>query len=189
MKQFWTVSLLFAASAVFANAQVAEFGVGGGSTTLSDKNLGAGYALDDGWNIAFRLTINNWTYFGEEFGYNYNHTHLLLNGQDQGGMAVHQGFFDFLGYAIPEGKRIRPFATGGVHFSNFVPPGSSATYGQGNTQFGLNYGGGLKVRIGDRWMVRADFRQYWQGKPFGDSLPVSGKLKMNQISVGFSFVL
>jgi opacity protein-like surface antigen len=108
---------------------------------------------------------------------------------DQGGMAVHQGFFDFLAYATPEGKRIRPFATGGVHFSNFVPPGASATYGQGSTKFGLNYGGGLKVRVSEKWLVRFDYRRYWQGKPFGDTLPVSGKLTINQISAGFSFVL
>jgi len=189
MRQLCSAALLLAACSAFANAQVAEFGVGGGTTKLSDKTLASGYSLDDGWNLSFRLTINNWTFFGEEFGYNYNHTHLLYLGQDQGGMAVHQGFFDFIAYAIPEGKRIRPFAIGGGHFSNFVPPGASATYGQGNNKFGVNYGGGVKVRFGDRWLFRVDVRQYLQGKPFGDTLPVSGNVKLNQFSAGISFVL
>ncbi len=43
------------------------------------------------------------------------------------GMATHQGFYDFLVYATPEGSKIRPFIAAGAQFSNFVPPGSSAS--------------------------------------------------------------
>ena len=46
-------------------------------------------------------------------------------------MAIHQGGYNFLLYATPEGTRIRPFATGGVVFANYVPPGASATSGGG----------------------------------------------------------
>ena len=81
-------------------------------------------------------------------------------------MAIHQGFYNMLVYATPEGSRFRPFATGGGHFSNFVPP-CSAQYGQGSNKFGVNYGGGLKVRVSDKFLVRADYRQYLTGKPFG----------------------
>src|SRR4029453_17143581 len=115
---------------------------------------GGVYSLDDGFRLAFRLTLNSWRLFGQEFGYAYNRTHLLLDGQDQGGMAIHQGFYNFLVYATPEGSRFRPFAVGGGHFSNFVPPGSSATQGGGDTKFGVAYGGGLKVRVGEKWQVR-----------------------------------
>lgn len=189
MNRFWTTTLLLAASAVFANAQVAEFGIAGGVSKLSDKTLGSGYSLDDGWSLIFRLTINNWNYMGQEFGYAYNRTKLLAGGQNTGGMAIHQGFYNFLVYATPEGRRIRPFVTGGGHFSNFVPPGASATQGGGENKFGFNYGGGIKARITDKFLFRVDYRQLVTGKPFGNYFPVTGKLKQNQITAGLSFVL
>lgn len=183
--------LLLAATASIASAQVAEFGVSGGLSKLQSRQLGSGYSLDDGFSLVFRLTINNWTYFGQEFGYGYNRTKLLLDEQSQGGMAYHQGFFNFLGYATPEGSRFRPFATGGVHFSNFVPPGASATQGQGENKFGVNYGAGVKVRVGERWMFRVDARQFITGKPFGDFFfdPASGSLRQTQYTAGIAFVL
>lgn len=188
MTRFWTCAVLLAASAVFANGQVAEFGIGGGVSRLGNKNLGSGYSLDDGWSLIFRITINNWNHFGQEFGYGYNRTKLLFDGQNTGGMAFHQGFYNMLAYATPEGSRIRPFVTGGGHFSNFVPPGASAQYGQGSNKFGFNYGAGIKARVTEKWLFRVDFRQMMTGQPFG--LPgSSGLLKQNQITAGLSFVL
>lgn len=178
-------------SAIPVHAQSAEFGVAGGLSNISDRQLGSGYSLDDGWNLTFRLTVNTDTIFGHEFGYSYNHTHLLIDGADSGGMAIHSGFYNFLVYGLPEGKRIRPFVTGGGHFANFVPPGASAQYGQGSNKFGVNYGGGIKVRIKENWLVRADYRQFFQGKPFNNDLPqpAGGHLRINQFTVGFSFTL
>jgi hypothetical protein len=43
-------------------------------------------ALDNGWNLGFRATVNPYRIFGFEFGYIYNRTHLLIGGADQGGM-------------------------------------------------------------------------------------------------------
>lgn len=189
MSRLWMAPLLLTAMTAASNAQVAEFGVSGGVSQLQNSSLGQGISLDDGWRLAFRVGLNSWTFFGQEFGYAYNRTHLLQDGQDAGGMAIHQGFYNFLVYATPEGTRIRPFATGGGHFSNFVPPGASATQGQGSTKFGVNYGGGIKARVTDRYQVRVDFRQYVTGKPFGEFFPVSGSLRQNEISVGFAFVL
>lgn len=189
MKRFALGLFFFAATASLSHAQVAEFGVGGGVSRLQNKDLGSGYALDDGWSMIFRLTINNWVLFGQEFGYTYNRTKLVVGDQNAGGMAFHQGFYNFLVYATPEGRRIRPFVTGGGHFSNFVPPGASATQGQGDNKFGVNYGAGIKVRVAEKWLFRVDYRQFLNGKPFGDFFPVSGSLRQNQISAGLSFVL
>ena len=189
MTRFCTTGVLLLASALFANAQVAEFGIAGGLSKLSDKELGSGYALDDGWSMIFRLTVNNWVYMGQEFGYGYNRTKLNFGTQSLGGMAIHQGFYNLLIYATPEGSRVRPFATGGGHFSNFVPPGASATQGQGENKFGVNYGGGIKVRVSEKFLFRVDVRQFMTGKPFGDFFPVSGSLRQNQFSAGLSFVL
>lgn len=189
MNRFWMTGLLLAASSISASAQVAEFGVGGGAFTLSDKNLGGAYSLDDGWSLIFRLTINNWNFMGQEFGYGYNRTGLVYLGQSQG-MAIHHGFYNFLVYATPEGSRIRPFGTVGGHFANYVPPGSSATYGGGENKFGVNYGGGVKVRVTENWLIRVDFRQFNNGKPFQDQLfGPGGWIRQNQFSAGLSFAL
>jgi opacity protein-like surface antigen len=193
MTKWLRVALFGAACSAAANAQVAEFAISGGQSLISNKELGSGYSLDDGFRLAFRLTINNWAYFGQEFGYAYNRTHLLVNqggvSQDAGGMAIHQGHYNFLVYATPEGKIFRPFATAGGHFSNFVPPGASATQGQGSNKFGFNYGAGAKVRLGEKWHVRFDLRQFVTGKPFGEFFPVSGSLRQTEVSIGFGIVM
>jgi opacity protein-like surface antigen len=178
-----------------AVGQVAEFSVHGGKSLIPDGEIGSGYSLGDGFRFGFRTTLNNWMFFGHEFGYAYNRTKLLINdqpltdnqGNEMSGMAIHQGFYNFLAYATPEGSRVRPFGTGGVHFSNFVPPGASVSQGGGQTKYGFNYGGGIKFRILERYGVRLDFRQYVTGKPF--DLGSSGKLKQNEISVGFGLFL
>jgi opacity protein-like surface antigen len=179
--------------------QVAEFWVGGGESVMTNGAIGStdpagqpnDVQLTDGFRINFRLTLNTGTIFGHEVGYAYNRTQLKFADQNppvEQGMAAHQGFYDFLLYATKEGSRIRPFAAGGVQFTNFVPPGSSASQGGGQTKFGINYGFGIKARVSSRFAIRADFRQYNMGKPF--DLPLaSGRLKQNEISAGFGFVL
>ena len=160
--------------------------------SLSGEDLGSDYHLDAEWKFGFRLTLNNWRYLGTEFGYNYARHKLTIGPNGEGGeagFAGHQGFVNMLAYATPEGSRIRPFATGGVHFTNYVFPGTSVTQGSGATKFGLNYGGGIKVRVAQNWLVRADFRQYWNGKPWTDIFGGSGKIRANEISVGVAFAL
>jgi opacity protein-like surface antigen len=135
------------------------------------------------------LTLNSWRFFGHEFGYAYNRTHLRfesLNPTEQG-MGIHQGFYDFLAYATPEGSFFRPFATGGVQFNNYVPPGSSAAQGGGQTKFGANYGAGVKFKVLSNIGLRFDIRQYINGKPF--NLGGSGAIRMLEVSAGVGFLL
>ena len=178
--------------------QVAEFWFGGGVSKLTNNGIGSlsltggspdDVKLKDGFRLNFlRMTFNQRKFFGHEFGYAYNRTQLSILGSQDQGMAIHQGFYSFLLYGTPEGSRIRPFATGGVHFSNFVPPGSSATQGGGSTKFGFNYGAGLKVKLTQIFGLRVDFRQYNTGKPFDLPL-VSGRLRQNEISASFGLLL
>jgi opacity protein-like surface antigen len=131
------------------------------------------------------MTVNPYDHFGFEVGYIYNRTNLNIAGQDQGGMAVHQGYGNALAYLNKSEARIRPFATGGLNFSNFVPPGSSAQYGGGQNKFGFNYGGGIKVKITGMWQARFDIRQFNTGKPgFGVLTGLSGRLLMTEYSAG-----
>jgi opacity protein-like surface antigen len=180
-----------------AFGQAFEGAVTGGPMQLSKSGAqitsslsgvpGAGdtVALDNGWNLGFRATVNPYRIFGFEFGYIYNRTHLLIGGADQGGMAIHQGFGDGLIYATKEGSRFRPFGAAGLNFSNFVLPGSSSQYGGGQNKFGFNYGAGVKVKVKGMWMARFDIRQFNQGKPDFGVPGVSGRLLLTQYSVGF----
>lgn len=178
-------SILIILSAL-ASAQSFEGSVSAGRSTLSGKEIGAGYTLDGGFNLAFRATLNTREHLGYEFGYAYNRVQLGSSGSSQG-MADHQGFLETLLYATPQKARIRPFLAGGIHFSNFVPPGQTAQYGQGETKFGINYGGGIKVKIKDPWQFRLDYRQFNTGMPFG--LGASGRLLQSVISAGVSYTM
>lgn len=194
--------LLFAAAIPGAFAQSFEASVSGGVSRLTNNVLGpdvlssgaganSNIKLNDGFRLGFRLGFNTSSHLGWEFGYAYNRTQLHLDGPPATdlGMAIHQGFADALFYVTPEKLRVRPFVAGGVQFSNFVQPGASAQYGQGENKFGVNYGAGLKVRVAQNWQIRFDFRQYETGKPNFNIFNTSGRLLQNEISVGVGFVL
>lgn len=190
-------TLCFLASAATAFAQLGEVSLSFGKADMRNKSLGTGVAVQGGpsvdWNedasfrMAFRFTINSWRHFGHEIGYGYTRAKVNAGGTDLFNMSIHQGFYDFLAYATPEGSRIRPFAAGGVHFSTYFPPGASVFQGNGITKFGFNYGGGLKARVSDMFMVRFDVRDYVNGKPdFG--LSPQGWFKMLEVSAGLAFM-
>ncbi len=200
----WMVVLAVLAAGTMLQAQVAEISISGGQSRLTNNTLAsvqvgqtaadvANVNLGDGFRLAFRLTLNNYRFFGHEIGYAYNRTQLRIETQPAAeyGMAIHQGFYNFLVYATPEGTRVRPFVTGGGHFNNFVPPGASVTEGSGVTKFGLNYGGGIKARVSSMFGVRFDVRQYLTGKPdfFATPQGPKGKLKQLEVAAGIAFML
>ena len=200
----------------FALAQSFEASVGGGQTRFPTKNAAIGtstadpasgnYTMKDGFRLTFRMTLNSGRFMGHEFGYAYSRTSLDapsatlttggigLPGQPSGTSTVpaqnisvpsHQGFYDFLLYGVPEGKVIRPFVCGGVQFTAFSQPGD---YGNHETKYGINYGGGIKVKVKENWGFRLDARQYNMSKPF--NLPnASGRLLMWEFSGAVSFLM
>lgn len=186
--------------AIPAWSQALEMAVGGGVSRLTNGGLGKvaaasaqqnDYSLKGGFRLVMRMTMNSGDFKGHETGYAYNRTQLVQNGEgasSQTGMAIHQGFYNYLLYPTREGSRIRPFAAGGVHFANYVPPGASATSGGGSTKFGVNYGGGIKVRVSERFLLRFDARQFLNPKPFGLINP-GGWIRMNEYSTSLAFVL
>ena len=188
------IAVLGLMSGCVAFAQVAEFGVTGGASLLRNNSLvpvelGDGTSADtklaDGFRLGFRITLNTYRFFGHEVGYAYNRTQLKIENVEDFGMAIHQGFYNFLAYALPEGAPVRPFATAGAHFANFVPPGASATSGGGDTNFGLNYGGGIKARLGPKFIIRFDVRQYHTPKPDFFVQAPTGWLRQTEVSAGF----
>jgi hypothetical protein len=171
-------------AALAVSGQSFEAGLHGGVSRIG-QSIGSGYSLGNGFRIGTRMTTNTEGFFGHEFGYAYNRTQLQVGGT-QVGMAIHQGLYHFLAYANRAGARVRPFAAGGAHFSNFTPPGASALQGGGDVKIGFNYGGGVKVRVTDSYLIRVDVKQYGTSKPFNLG---TGLLRQTEISLGFSFTM
>ncbi len=171
---------LSAGAGIFTNKTLGDLGAAGAIETLK---------LENGVRISARLGLNSWRFFGHEIGYGYNHTNLVFGSQGKTGMSVHQGFYDFVAHALPEGRAVRPFVCGGVGFATFFPPGSSAFSGNGVTKFGVNYGAGVKVKLSSIYGLRFDMRDYVTGKPFGDNFGVTnvhGMLHNIETSVGIA---
>jgi Outer membrane protein beta-barrel domain len=187
---------LLAALALAAGGAFAQTGgvwVSFGESLIPDGNLGTTAAfggnasdvkLTNGFRFGFRFGFDQGDRFGHEFGYAYNRTQLNVQGVEQG-MAIHQGGYNFLYYFNKPESKARPFVTGGVQFDNFVPPGSSAASGGGNTKFGFNYGAGVKVKLPSIYSMRFDFRQYMTGHPF--DLPLSPGFPLNQFEISAGF--
>jgi len=201
MRNLLAVFFLLAAGSAWA--QSGEVWFDAGESILSNNGIGTtstlggssnDIQLTNGFRFGFRFGFNSSGRIGHEIQYAYNRTQFrysagdAVNGIPAGtefGMAIHQGGYNFLYYATKEGSRIRPFATGGVQFNNYVPPGSSAGYGGGSTKFGFNYGAGVKVRLTNLFAARVDVRQYESGKPSFGLYQVNGLLGMTEVSAGF----
>jgi opacity protein-like surface antigen len=195
MKRIVLILGMFGASSAFG--QILEIGMGGGGSLMRNATLiplGEGFGdvkLTNGFRFGFRFTLNTYRFFGHEVGYGYNRTQLRFEADpvQEFGMAVHQGFYNFLAYAVPEGAPVRPFFTGGAHFSNFVPPGATVQAGQGENKFGLNYGGGVKVRVSPSFLIRLDYREYRTPKPDFFVVAPDGWLRHLETSVGFAWTM
>ena len=173
--EFW----FNAGASLFQNA-----GLGSASTTGSNKD----YELTNGFRFGFRFNFNTGDHIGYEVGYSYSRTQLRYNPTpSETGMGIHTGAFDALWHVTKRDSRVRPFVIGGVHFSNFVPPGSSATSGGGDNKFGFNYGAGIKARVSSKFGVRFDVRQFTNPKPFG-LLNASGWIRQTEVSGGFGLL-
>jgi len=194
--------VLFLTCVSSAWGQTFEAWFNGGQSLLSNSGLGSDhpasfggtnsdYALEDGFRFSFRMAFNSSEHrFGHEVQYAYTRTKFDSFGtftpSPPQGMAVHQGGYNFLYYATQEGTRIRPFVTAGVLFANYVPPGSSATGGGGETKFGFSYGGGVKIKVTSLFGLRIDVRQATTPKPFQDQIPfpAGGWIRLTEVSAG-----
>jgi hypothetical protein len=189
--------------------QTGELWFSYGESLLSHSSLGTLSAfggspsdvkLDDGYRFSLRFGFNQGSHFGHEVQYAFNHTQfdqatsaVIQPGTNVGAagsggtkqaMHFHQGGYNFLLYAVPDTIKIRPFATAGVQFSDFVPPGGAINYGSQN-KFGANFGGGVKIHVKGMWAVRFDVREYLSGKPNFNVLTLgSGPLWQTEVSAG-----
>jgi len=184
--------------------QAGEFWFNFGESITGDTNLGTPLAfggsssdakLANGYRFSFRFNFNVGDHYGAEVGYAFNHSDLQYSsaagsalgagGAFSQGMHYHQGTFNALYYPFTsDTSHVRPFATAGVQFTDFVPPGGGINYGSQN-KFGANFGVGVKVHVHGMWGARFDLRDYIMGKPdFGYLQMGSGALNIIEASAG-----
>jgi Outer membrane protein beta-barrel domain len=197
MRKWSALLILGACTSTLAFAQSAEISVNGGVSRFSGDyaTVGGGdntvLRFTNGFRLVFRFTWNQGKLFSHEIGYQYAKTHLKTRGapeQDVAPISLHGGLYNFLINATPEGSRVRPFATGGVQFTTFYPPGASTYYGGTVTKFGVNYGFGLKLKLTSIWGIRGDFRQYAMPRPDFGFANKSGWMRQNEMTGGFMFM-
>ena len=191
---------------VTATPQSLELGISGGYGSLSDNTLSIAeyqdatqdeFSITNGIRIGGRMAFNPRRFIGHEVAYAYQHLGLdFLSGAgadnattDLGTVKAHNMYYNLVLHAVPEGARFRPFVTGGGGFTSFFLPGISSFSGYGNTKFGYNYGGGVKLNF-FMYGIRLDVRNHVTGKPFGQYIPnVEGMLHNLEFSVTFSLLL
>ena len=195
------VALAFSGAAF---AQSAEFWFSAGESILFNNGLGStdpvvgtpnDYSLGNGFRFGFLFDLDTRDHLGYEMSYFYSRSSLNYNvapSQTSTGMGMHTVSGDVLWHFIKRDSRVRPFVLGGLGFTNFVPPGSSAASGGGSNEFQLNYGAGIKVKVGSKWGkdwgIRADVRQFqYFSKPFG-LYQTSGLLQQTAATVGFGLL-
>lgn len=189
-----------------AFGQTGEFWFNYGESLM--ENNGIGYipgfgvtpspnavTLDDSYRFSFRFGFNQGDHFGHEIQYAFNHTYFdtgtsactsagVATSNCKEAMHFHQGGYNFLYYFTTDRTRIRPFATIGVGFNDFIPPGGAVNYGS-QDKFGFNGGVGVKFHIKGMFAGRVDLRQYTMPKPnFGELLGASGWLAQTEVSAG-----
>ena len=190
-----------------ATPQSLEMGISGGYGSLGDNTLSVAeyrdvageeeFSMSNGIRIGGRMAFNSRRFIGHEVSYTYQHASLdfLSRGAEGssesnlGAVRIHNMYYNLVAHATPEGSPLRPFVTGGGGFSSFFLPGISSFSGYGNTKFGYNYGGGVKINF-FMYGIRFDVRNHVTGKPFGQYLPnVTGTLNNLEFSVTFSLLL
>jgi hypothetical protein len=151
-----------------------------------------------------RLTLNTRGYFGHEVGYIYSRATFQTKLRTTDGktttvtsaeakVIVRQVFYDFLMYSMPAGERFRPFIAAGAQAHQYGAP-AFADYDIGRSRnYGVNYGGGLKIRLFPHALLRFDVRHSIGGKPYNltyeDVTKTGGMLRQLEASfgVGISF--
>ncbi len=188
--------------------QSAELGISAGYGSLGGGDIStsefaatatqATYSLRNGVRVGGRMGFNSFRFVSHEASYSYQHGGLdfLASGPDGsqagefGTVRAHHLYYNALLHAAPAGFRVRPFVTGGGGFSSFFLPGISSFSGGGETKFGYNYGGGIKLDILQQYGIRLDVRNHVTGKPFDRYLPnVEGTLQNTEFSVTFYVLL
>lgn len=152
----------------------------GGGSFFQSVPGGLGYQLANGGAFGARVTGNFWRYVGIEPAYTYSVNNMRFQsrvgtppgvGPFSFGNRLNQYTLNLVGYFTPRGSRFRPFVTIGGGAADFSPTDiaisnaklpANAVYGAQGLKSSLlpalNYGGGIKYKLNDRFGLRADVR-------------------------------
>lgn len=198
-----------------AFAQKYELSIVGGYPRLSNAQLGSiplSRAPEPGdtklkaeHTYGARFTINSKGYWGHEFGYSQSRARLdtVFRGTDENDVEferryrdrvkISEGSYNLLLYMMPRGEWWRPYLTVGGQTFHYGEPKAVSDWSTGGWRnYGMNWGAGIKLHA-SRFMVRLDFRDYIQGKPYGldfQDFAGSGGLyhsMQGTVGVGFTF--
>lgn len=208
MSRFLRALSLFFAVGICANAQRYEISpfygyfkmsASGGLGSLQETAKDTDTRLKDGKGYGVRATWNIKSYWGFELGAAELKPIFETAVRPSGASAdvirssrvnLRQGFFNGLAYMMPHGERFRPFLTAGMQLQQYGRP-NIAEFGDntGTRNYGINYGGGIKIRLFPHAQVRADFRHYMGGKPYDltreDATRTGGRQHYFEGSIGF----
>jgi opacity protein-like surface antigen len=193
-KHLALVSLAILSLAPMALAQTWEVGASVGASILTNDGLGqisvpvlnGRSSMENGFRIGFRGTYNPNSFLGHEFSYSYNDSGISFDVANAvRDASIHQFAYNVLIYPMPRSSPIRPFVTGGAHINRYSSFSDIADLSSGTTKAGFNWGGGVKWKVLPLVLLRFDFRQYLNGKPY--NIPdTSGLLHQNEVSLGIS---
>jgi hypothetical protein len=170
-------------------AQREEIAITGGWSVFANNKIGEGaiflptldavpadITIENGLRVGARVTFNQGRLFGHEINYAYQDSAFILpdEGVDTG---IHNYYYNLLVYAAPRDAVVRPFVTGGIGFSDIYT----------DLKFGVNFGGGLKFKLSERFGLRLDVRDHVTSVPF-DYPNAPTRLHNVEYSVGLSWL-
>lgn len=196
------VAALLCGSTAMTYAEGIDFGVGFGYANAGKRKAGtlsiqgqdgsenpSEITMGSGFMFVPRLTLNAGDYISHDLSFAFSRANVKVDlaGQnlfDQS-TSIGAAMYNMLLHATPDGSRIRPYVAGGGGLIMFYPPGAGLTSGVNTVRPGLNYGGGVRVQVSERWHARVDFRQTLAPNPrLFQGQDASGMFRQNQFTVG-----
>jgi len=191
-------------------AQKYEFGIAGGgsfydSKTVTNPRGSADAGFNNGFALSVNLGNNMYSHVGGEVRYTYLQNEMKLSSGSSSatfGAQAHAIHYDFLIHATPTEATVRPYVAvgGGIKVYRGTgtevavqPLSSIALLTKTNEVQGmLSVGGGVKFRLTDRLMFRADVHDYITPFPKSVITPaqnstVSGWLNNIVVTGGLTF--
>lgn len=186
------LALLTTSASGIALGQTWEVGVGGGGSFYTSKKVTAGQVagnakLDTGWFVSGYIGNNVSERWAGEIRYSYQQNDLQLK---SGGTTVNFGarshaiHYDFLFHGTKSEASVRPFIAFGAGFKGYqgtgrevpVQPLSNLAFLTRTNDWKplVTAGAGIKVRMGKKALLRAEFRDYFTQLPTNLIAPAPG---------------
>lgn len=147
-------------------------------------------SMSNGLKSGARLSLNSGVLTGHELSYGYQRFNLKIGDQKESQASAQDFFYDFVLHFTPNAVAVRPFVLAGAGYTNFSP-GNDGIFADasGSNEFGVNFGGGLKVKLGRFFGLRFDARNHMSRKPNFLDLPnIDGRLYRMEYSAGASLL-